>query len=57
MGICYMTQGTQTGFLWQSTKVPTFVGEGDGWEVLEGGNMGIPMADYWWCMTENHKIL
>ena len=32
-------------------------GEEDGREVREGGNMGVPMADSCWCMTENHKIL
>ena len=34
------------------------VGEGDGREkVWEGGDMGVPVADSCWCMTENHKIL
>ena len=32
-------------------------GEGDGREVQEGGDMGVPMADSCWCMAENHKIL
>ena len=32
-------------------------GEEDAREVREGGNMGVPMADSCWCMTENHKIL
>jgi len=32
-------------------------GEGDGREVWEGGEMGVPMADSCWCMTESHKIL
>ena len=54
MGICYMTQGTQTGALWQTEE---WDGEGDGREVQEGGDMGVPMADSYWCMTENHKIL
>ena len=31
--------------------------EGDGREVQEGGEMGVPMTDFCWCMTENHKIL
>ena len=26
-------------------------------EVWEGEDMGVPMADSCWCMTENHKIL
>ena len=30
---------------------------GVGREVWEGGDMGVPMADSYWCMTENHKIL
>jgi len=32
-------------------------GEGDGTEVREGGDMGVFMADSYWCTTENHKIL
>ena len=28
-------------------------GEGDGREVREGGDMGVPMTDSCWCMTEN----
>ena len=32
-------------------------GEGDGREVQERGDMGVPMADSCWCLTENHKIL
>ena len=32
-------------------------GEGDGGEFWEGGDMGVPMADSCWWMTENHKIL
>ena len=32
-------------------------GEGDGREVWEGGDMGVSMADSYWCMTKNHKIL
>ena len=32
-------------------------GDGDGREVREGGDMGVPMADSCWYMTENHKIL
>ena len=30
---------------------------GAGKEVQKGGDMGVPMADSCWCMTENHKIL
>ena len=32
-------------------------GEGDGREVQEGGDIGTPMADLCWCLTENNKIL
>ena len=32
-------------------------GKGDGREVREGGDMGLPMADSCWCITENLKIL
>ena len=49
-----MTQGTQTGALYQAEG---WVGEGDGREVREGGDMSVPMADSCRCMTENHKIL
>ena len=28
-----------------------------GGEVQEGGDMGVPMTDSCWCMTEKHKIL
>ena len=31
--------------------------KGDEREVREGGDMGVPMADSCWCLTENHKIL
>ena len=31
--------------------------DGDGRDVQEGGDTGIPMADSCWCITENHKIL
>ena len=54
MGICSMTQETQTGALWQ---LPGWGGEGDGREAWEGGDMDVPMADSCWCMTESHKIL
>ena len=54
MGICCMIQETQTGALWQAEG---WDGEGDGMDVREGGDMGVPMADSCWCMTENHKIL
>jgi len=42
MGIRCMTQGTQTGALYQPRGVG---GEGDGSEVQEGGDICIPMAD------------
>ena len=32
-------------------------GEGDGIEVREGVDMGAPMADSCWCLTEIYKIL
>ena len=32
-------------------------GEGDGREVWEGGDTGVPMADSCWCLTENKNIL
>ena len=54
MGICCVTQGTQTGPVWQAEG---WDGEEDGREVREGGDKGVPMADSCWCMTENHNIL
>ena len=39
MGICCMTQGTQTGTLQQSRGV------GGGREVLKGGDICVPVAD------------
>ena len=54
MGICCMTQGTQTGALWQ----PRGLGWGGGGrEVPEGGHTCIPMADSCWCMAETNTIL
>ena len=32
-------------------------GEGDGGDVQEEEDMGVPMADSCWYMTESHKIL
>ena len=32
-------------------------GVGDGKEVQEGGDMGVSMADSYWCMTGKDKIL
>ena len=31
--------------------------KGDGREVWEGEDMGVSIADSYWCMTENHKIM
>ena len=49
-----MTQGAQTGALWQP-------GGGDGVggerEVQEGGDICIPMTDSCWCMAETNTIL
>ena len=42
MGICYMTQGTQTGLC---DNLEGWDGEGDGREVQKGGDKCIPMAD------------
>ena len=32
-------------------------GEGHEGGFQEGRDMGVPMADSCWCVTENHKIL
>jgi len=50
VGICCITQGIQSGALWQ----PRGVGLGGRWE---GGNICIPMADPRWCMAETNTIL
>ena len=42
MGICCMTQGTQTKFC---DNLEGWVGEGDRRDIQEGGDMGAPMAD------------
>ena len=42
MGICCVTQETQTGALQQAEG---WDGEEGGREVWEGGDMGVPMAD------------
>ena len=42
MGICCMTQGTQTEALRQAEG---WGGEGDEREFWEGGDMGVPRAD------------
>ena len=49
-----MAQETQTGALCQ----PRGVGWGERWEGgSKGGDIGIPMADWCWGLTENNKIL
>ena len=54
MGICYMSQETQTGALYQ----PRRVGWGGSWEGGSNcGDMCIPMADSCWVLIENSKIL
>ena len=57
-GTCCITQGIQIGALWQSRGV----GGGERWRKVQeggdkGGDMGVPMADSCWCLTENNKIL
>ena len=54
MGICCMSQETQTGAMYQPRRGD---GEGDGREVQEGGDICIPMADSCWGLTENSKIV
>ena len=50
MGICCITQGTQTRALWQ----PRGVGQGGRWK---GGDICIPVADSCGCMAETNTIL
>ena len=48
MGICCMSQETQTGALYQ----PRGVGRGGKWDGgSKGGDMCIPMADSYWGVT------
>jgi len=54
MGICYMSQETQTVALSQPRGVG---GEGNGRGVQKGGDICIPMADSCWCLAGNNKIL
>ena len=55
MGICCMTQGTQTRALWQPRKV----GWGGKWEGESRGrgHIYIPTADLCWYMAETKTIL
>ena len=41
----------------RGSEAEAWVGEGDGREFREGGDMNVPMADSCRCKTENHKIL
>ena len=54
MGICCMTQGTQTGALWQ----PRGLGWGERWEggSIRRGHMWL-MTDSCWCMAETNTTL
>ena len=49
-----MTQGTQTGLLWQAEG---WDGEGDGRQVQEGGDMGVPVADVWQKTPKFYKAI
>ena len=53
MGICRMTQGTQTGALWQPRKVGWAGRWGGG---SEGGDICISVADSCWCMAETNTV-
>ena len=55
MEICCMTQGDQTGALWQPIRVGW--DGGDGREVQHGGDLCIPMAGSCWYMAETNTIL
>ena len=54
MGVCCMTQGTQTILLWQPKGWDAVGGER---EAQEGEDICIPMADSCWCMAEINTIL
>ena len=38
-------------------NVEEWGGEGDGREVQKGGDIGIPMTDSCWGLTENNRVL
>ena len=38
-------------------KLGGWEGEGAAMDVRKGGDMSLPMADSYWCLTENNKIL
>ena len=54
MGIFCLAQESHTG-LWINLEV--LRGEGDGRKVHKGGDICIPMADLYWGLTENSKIM
>ena len=55
MGICWMSQGTQIGGLYQPRGV-RWGGRGEGGS--RGRDKCTPMTDSCWCFTvENNKIL
>ena len=49
MGICYMTQETQTGAL---NNLVVWKWAGGGRKIQEGGDICTPMVNSCWCMTE-----
>ena len=54
MGICCIAQETNSGALYQPRRVRWW----GRWEGVEkGGDICIPMADSYWGLTENNKIL
>ena len=58
MGICCMSQETQTGALYQPGGVGCVEWGGRWWrEVQKGGDIYIPMADSYCDLIENNKIL
>ena len=57
MGICWMTQGTQTRTLWQDEE---WDGEGDGKEVQKGGDsvyLRLILVDVWQKTTKFCKAI
>ena len=52
MGICYMSQETQTGNLHHLEGWDGAVGR----EVQEGEDVCVPLADSCWGSTENRKF-
>ena len=55
--ICKIDSQWQFAIWLRELKLCNNLGGRDGREFWEGGDMGVPMVDSCWCLTENHKIM